>query len=250
MRTDCLYLTDAYLREFTARVIAVDGRGVVLDRTAFHPSGGGQPDDLGQLSSEGQTAAIESLRSEKGTVVHIAAGGAPLPAVGAEVTGRIDWARRYSFMRAHTMLHLLSGVVFHRFGTGITGGQIYEGRARMDFSLEGFGRPLAEELVVAVNDLVRQDLPIHVRFVTRDEAAAIPSLVRVATALPGHVERIRLIDIEGFDVQADGGTHLRSTREVGSVVLGNLENKGARNKRLYLELLPIEAGSTSAGAVG
>jgi len=133
-------------------------------------------------------------------------------------------------------LHLLSGVVFRRFGSDITGGQIYEGRARMDFGLEGFGRALAEELVAEVNDLVAQDRPVRVRFVSREEAAAAPSLVRVATRLPMEVDPVRLIDIEGFDVQADGGTHVRSTREVGPVTLGRLENKGARNKRLYLEL--------------
>jgi misacylated tRNA(Ala) deacylase len=236
MRTECLYLKDAYLREFPARVDEVAGSEIVLDRTAFHPAGGGQPDDLGRIRFEGGAAAVTGLRTENGRIVHATAPEGALPSVGEAVTGEIDWGRRYSFMRGHTMLHLLSGVVYHRFESGITGGQIYEGRARMDFTLAEFGRPLAEELVGAVNELVLRDLPIRVRFISRSEAEATPSFVRVATALPGDVTEIRLIDIGGFDVQADGGTHVRSTREVGTVTLGKLENKGARNKRLYLEL--------------
>jgi len=243
MPTEGLYLTDAYLREFPARVLQVDGREVLIDRTAFHPEGGGQPDDLGLLRHAGGTSTVEGLRSQDGSIYHCLSAGAPVPAVGDELTGSLDWPRRYAYMRGHTMLHLLSGVVYQRFGTGITGGQIYEGRARMDFTLDGFGRALAEELVAAVNDLVRQDRPIRVRFVTREAAAAEPALVRVATQLPAQVDRIRLIDIEGFDVQADGGTHVRSTAEVGPVALGKIENKGARNKRLYLELGPAPASA-------
>jgi misacylated tRNA(Ala) deacylase len=238
MGTEGLYLTDAYLQRFTARVTSVSGREILLDRTAFHPEGGGQPDDLGQLDFSGGSVRIEGLRSDHGDIHHRAAGEGPVPVAGESVTGEIEWGRRHLLMRGHTMLHLLSGVVYRRFGSGITGGQIYEGRARMDFSLEGFGRPLAEELVAAVNDLVGQDRPIHVRFVSHEEAATMPALVRVATQLPAGVERVRLIDIEGFDVQADGGTHVHSTAEVGPVALGRLENKGARNKRLYLELSP------------
>ena len=146
MATECLYLTDAYLQRFTAQVASVNGREVLLDRTAFHPEGGGQPDDLGRLDFAGGSVRIEGLRSDHGDILHRAAGEDPVPAVGEPVVGEVDWARRHLLMRGHTMLHLLSGVVYQRFGRGITGGQIYEGRARMDFSLDGFGRPLAEEL--------------------------------------------------------------------------------------------------------
>jgi len=236
LATELLYLTDAYLRQFPAHVVGAEAGEIALDRTAFHPEGGGQPDDRGVLRWGGGSVEVHHLRTGDRVVWHSVAPGSPLPSVGTAVDGEIDWAPRHAFMRAHTMLHLLSGVVYHRFGSGATGGQIYEGSARMDFTLEGFGRPLAEELVAEVNSLVERDLPITVRFVSREEAAADPSLVRVATALPADVDRVRLIDIAGFDVQADGGTHVRSTREVGSVRLGRLENKGARNKRLYLEL--------------
>jgi Ser-tRNA(Ala) deacylase AlaX len=242
--TDRLYLTDAYLRACGATVTENDDRGIGLDRTVFHPAGGGQPDDVGRLHWDAGELRVERLSARAGTVLHHAASDGPTPAAGTAVQVEIDWAKRFAYMRAHTMLHLLSGVVYHRFGSGITGGQIYEHRARMDFTLEGFGRPLAEELVAAVNAEVRADRTIEVRFVSRPEAEAIPSLVRVATALPPDVDRIRLIDIRGFDVQADGGTHVRSTREVGEVRLGALENKGARNKRLYLELSPAVTDGT------
>ncbi len=242
MRTEALYLTDAYLRAFPATVLAVADHDVILDRTAFHPAGGGQPDDLGRLEgSDGASVPIVRLGLEGGDIVHTVAADSTPPSEGAPVRAEIDWARRYAFMRAHTMLHVLSGVVFRRFGSGITGGQIYEGRARMDFGLEQFGRPLAEEIVASVNEVVGRRLPVTVRFVAREEFAARPELVRVATALPPDVEQIRLIDIEGFDVQADGGTHVRSTAEVGTVRLEKLENKGARNKRLYIGLDPVPA---------
>ena len=246
MQTERLYLQDAYLREFTATVVESSPSGVVLDRTAFHPSGGGQPDDLGRLRFGSEIVQVTGLSESDAHVFHtVVPAGAHLSA-GAIVVGELDWDRRYAFMRAHTMLHILSGVVYHRLGATTSGGQIYEGRARMDFTLAEFGRPLVEGLVDAVNEIVAKDLPVHVRFVSRDEAAAQPSLVRVATALPAGLERVRLIDIEGFDVQADGGTHVRSTAEVGPVRLGKLENKGARNKRLYLDIAPVpSAGSSS-----
>jgi Ser-tRNA(Ala) deacylase AlaX len=153
---------------------------------------------------------------------------------GAEVHGAIDWERRYTHMRYHTCVHVLSGVVFRRFGSGITGGQIYENRARVDFALPEFRRELAEELVAETNDIVRRGLPVRVRFLSREDAERDPSLVRVARELMPNVPDVRLIDIEGFDVQADGGTHVRSTSEIGRVQLHKFENKGARNRRLYV----------------
>jgi misacylated tRNA(Ala) deacylase len=235
--TEELYLVDAYLREFDSHVVAVDGDGVVLDRTAFHPEGGGQPADAGHLTDgAGRSWAVHGAESTKSGVVHRVA-GAP-PEVGVAVRGSIEWDRRYACMRYHTCLHILSGVVYHRFGSDITGGQIYLDRARMDLSIPGFDRSLAEQIVEEVNRVVERSLPIAVRFVPRDELARNPGLVRVDTQLVPEVERLRVIDIRGFDAQADGGTHVRSTAEVGPVSLQKVENKGARNKRLYLTLGP------------
>lgn len=235
--TDALYLTDAYLVSFEARVIATGPRGVALDRTAFYPTGGGQPDDRGSLRTDGPTQPVLAVSKEDGAIWHTLEGSAAWP-VGTAVVGEVDWRRRHAHMRYHTLLHILSGVVYKRFGSGTTGGQIYEDRARMDFSLPGFDRAVAEGLLADVRRVIESDLPIRVRFVPRSRLADDPSLVRVAADLLPEVDPVRLVDIVGHDVQADGGTHVRSTREVGPVELEALENKGARNKRLYLRLGP------------
>lgn len=241
--TEELYLVDAYLREFDAHVAASAAEGVVLDRTAFHPEGGGQPGDAGTLSSgNGRTWAVTDTQASSAGVLHRIDDDAP--DIGEAVHGSIDWDRRYCCMRYHTCLHILSGVVYHRFGSDITGGQIYLDRARMDLSIPGFDRSVAEQIVDEVNRVVERALPIAVRFVPRDELARNPSLVRVDTQLLPEVETLRVIDIQGFDAQADGGTHLRSTAEVGPVTLQKVENKGARNKRLYLTLGPATSHSS------
>lgn len=235
---EALYLTDAYLREFDTRVRGVDGESLQLEETAFYPAGGGQPSDSGSImDGSGNRWMVVGVEKQGAAIRHAVEGSGAL-APGTAVHGSLDWPRRYTHMRYHTALHILSGVVFRRFGSGITGGQIYDDRARMDFSLSDFGRPLAEELIGEMNAVVGQALPIEVRFLTREEARRDPSLVRVAAELMPEVEQVRLIDIRGFDVQADGGTHVRSTREVGEVRLERIENKGARNKRLYLTVAP------------
>lgn len=232
-----LYLTDAYLREFDARVVGTIGGAVVLDRTGFYPEGGGQPSDTGRLTDEaGRGWTVTGVSKSPEGILHQVEG----PPLSADevVHGTIDWDRRYAHMRYHTCLHILSGVVYHRFGSDITGGQIYPDRARMDLSIPNFDRGVADQVVAEVNRVVAQDLPIDVRFVPRDELGRTPGLVRVDTQLLPDVRELRVIDIRGFDAQADGGTHLRSTGEVGPVILQKIENKGARNKRLYLTLGP------------
>lgn len=233
--TEGLYLVDAYLREFDARVVAASDGAAILDRTAFYPEGGGQPADTGRLrGSSGSGWSVVGVTKSAEGIVHRFDG--PTPPVGETVHGEVDWGRRYVHMRYHTCLHILSGVVYHRFGSDITGGQIYLDRARMDLSLPDFDRALAETVVAEVNRVVVQNLPIQVRFVPRDELARNPGLVRVEAQLVPDVRELRVIDIQGFDAQADGGTHVHSTGEVGPVTLQKIENKGARNKRLYLSL--------------
>jgi misacylated tRNA(Ala) deacylase len=232
--TEGLYLRDAYLREFEARVLADDGRELRLDRTAFYPAGGGQPADSGRVrGADGSERVVSEVTKSGAEIVHVTDPRDPWPPASV-VRGAIDWDRRFAHMRFHTALHILSGVVFRRYGSGITGGQIYDDRARMDFGLPDFDRAKAERLIEDVNAVVAEDRPIHVRFISREEAQRTPSLVRVAAELMPDVAEVRLIDIEGFDVQADGGTHVRRTGEVGPVRLEKIENKGARNKRLYL----------------
>ncbi len=233
--TDGLYLDDAYLRAFDGRVVASGPGEVILDRTAFYPEGGGQPADTGRLTAGPARAwSVTAVAKSTAGIIHRVEG--PPPSLGELLHGVIDWDRRYAHMRYHTCLHILSGVVYHRFKSDITGGQIYLDRARMDLSIPDFDRRLADEVVAEVNRVVEQDYPIAVRVVPRDELVRNPGLVRVDAQLVPEVESLRVIDIQGFDAQADGGTHVHSTAEVGQVTLQKVENKGARNKRLYLSL--------------
>jgi len=236
--TDALYLADAYLRRFAARVDVVSPEGLYLDRTAFYPTGGGQPSDRGRLTtSDGRTIEVTDVAKTPTGIVHRVEG--PNLASGEPVAGEIDWVRRFAHMRYHTALHILSGVSYRRFGSAITGNQITAERARVDFAIPEFDRSLAESLIAGVNEVVRERRPVTVRSISRSEAAKDPTLVRVAQELMPDVELFRLIDIEGFDVQADGGTHVANTSEVGEVRLEKIENKGSRNKRLYLTVAPV-----------
>ena len=237
--SSALYLTDSYLVDFDATVAGAEESAVRLDRTAFYPTGGGQPGDTGRLRlPDGTSLTVETTEKSDAGIRHRLPTGSVLPPVGTRVHGTVDWDRRYRHMRYHTMLHLLSRLVLSRFGSGITGSQIYDDRARMDFSLPEFGRPLAEDLLRELNETSRRGLDVTIRFVDRGELKRDPALVRVAEELLPNEPTIRLVDIGGFDVQADGGTHVRSSLELGPAHLEKIENKGARNKRLYLALLP------------
>jgi len=238
--TEALYLSDAYLRAFEATVASSSPEGLLLDRTAFYPTGGGQPSDRGHFKlTDGTTVGVVDVRKTSSGILHQLSSPAPVQD-GDRVSGEIDWARRFAHMRYHTALHILSGVVYRRIGTGITGNQITAERARMDFSIPDFDRTLAETLIDGVNEVVREHRPVRVRSLPRSEAMKDPTLVRVAQELMPEVDVVRLIDIEGFDVQADGGTHVANTSEVGVARLERIENKGAHNKRLYLTLDPPE----------
>lgn len=228
--TDLLYLRDAYLTEFTATVEAVDVEGgrVALDRTAFYPTGGGQPHDTGTLAG----LAVVEVRKEGDQVWHRVE-GAPLPAVGDEVSGAVDFDRRHRLMRTHTALHVLCGVIWNEWRVPVTGGNMEPLSARMDFEFdplpEGFG-PRVEELV---NAELAADRPIEVSFLPRSTAVMDEDLVRTKVSLiPESVPEIRVVDIVGLDKQADGGTHVRTTGEVGRIRVVKLENKGKGNKRV------------------
>ena len=230
-----LYLTDAYRKEFDSTVTVSFADGIVLEETVFYPAGGGQPSDQGEIVSElGDRWKVISVEKSGNEILHKVE-GVP-PTVGTKVHGTLDWNLRYAHMRYHTCLHLLSGVVFHKYGSAITGNQIYADRARMDLTLNEFTPTFAQDIIREVNEVAGRHLPVSVRFLNREEADRDPALVRVARNLMPDVKEVRLIDIEGFDVQADGGTHVANTREVGKIQLLKTENKGARNKRLYVTL--------------
>ena len=235
MTTELLYLHEAYRREFEASVTAVDGERVRLDRTAFYPTGGGQPHDTGTLSGPGGEATVIEVTKEGPEVWHRLEG--PVPEGADAVAGRIDWDRRHALMRTHTALHILCGVIWNEWATAVTGGNMSPLAARMDFEFdplpEGFGTRV-EELV---NAEIAADRPIEVAFLARDAAVADQDLIRTKVNLiPESVAEIRVVDIVGLDKQADGGTHVASTGEVGAVRVVKTESKGKANKRIRIEV--------------
>lgn len=234
MTTELLHLRDAYLTEFDATVIEVRDRAVALDRTAFYPTGGGQPHDTGTLDD----APVVDVRKDADGVWHVLADGADAPAVGSTVHGRVDWDRRHALMRTHTALHVLCGVIWNEWRVPVTGGNMEPLAARMDFEFdplpEGFG-PRVEQLV---NDALAADHLIAVTFLPRSTAVEDADLIRTkVNMIPETVSEIRVVDIVGLDKQADGGTHVRSTAEVGRIRVVKLENKGKGNKRVRLEIV-------------
>lgn len=237
--TDLLYQDDSYLKEFPARVLAADeaNHGVLLDRTAFYPGGGGQPYDRGWLVVEGEARPL--LRARKGPegVWHMLAPGTSLPPAGAEVTGKLDWERRYALMRTHTALHILCGSVFRDFGALVTGGDMEPLHGRMDFEFESLHKDLVKVIEAAVNREVQNTREVRVRTFPREEAFQIPDLIRTKiNLLPPGIEEVRTVEIVGLDLQADGGTHVRNTGEVGPVRVVDYKSKGKINKRIYIEM--------------
>jgi misacylated tRNA(Ala) deacylase len=233
--TELLYLHDAYLSTFAATVVEVDGDRVRLDRTAFYPTGGGQPHDTGTLAGPDGGARVTEVTKQGSDAWHIVEGS--VPGVGSPVTVTLDWQRRHDLMRTHSALHILCGVIWNEWGTAVTGGNMTPLAARMDFEFdplpEGFGARV-EELV---NAEIGVDRPIEVGFLPRDTAVADEDLIRTkVNMIPESVTEIRVVDIVGLDKQADGGTHVASTAEVGGIRVVKTESKGKANKRIRLEV--------------
>ena len=235
--TELLFHNEAYLKEFEATVTDVVEGGVVLDRTAFYTGGGGQPTDSGTLTSGSQEYQVTGIKRDDGKLVHKISGESP--SVGSTVTGVIDWDRRYLLMRTHTALHILCGVVWRDYGAKVTGGDMKPGEGRMEFEFENFSAEFVEELEAKVNAEVAQDRDISVNNLTREEADKVPDLIRTKiNLLPPNIQMIRTIDIHGLDLQADGGTHVANTREVGVIKVVGHESKGRINKRIRIALGP------------
>jgi misacylated tRNA(Ala) deacylase len=239
--TDDLYAHDAYLRTCDATVTRIRDEGVVLDRTVFYPRGGGQPGDSGVLRWDGGGSRVldTTKARDDGETVHAIDPASPPPPVGSAVSAEIDWDRRYQHMRTHTALHALSGVVYADFGAKVTGGNMESGGvARMDFELDAISQEFGQEVEARLNVRLAEDVPVQVHFLPRGSALADPDLIRTKVSLiPESVDPIRVIDIVGIDKQADGGTHVASSGEVGRVRVVKTESKGKANKRIRIQLV-------------
>lgn len=237
--TRLLYQTNAYLQTFDAVVVAVDGeaRALTLGQTAFYPGGGGQPCDFGTLGAGGTDYPVTAVKKQGEHVLHFLGGNAHLPSVGAAVHGVLDWQRRYGLMRTHTALHILCGTVFRDYGALVTGGNMDPLEGRMDFEFETLRAELVGEIEAAVNKEVAAARDVCVRILPREEAFQIPDLIRTKiNLLPEGIREVRTVEIIGLDLQADGGTHVANTREVGQIKVVDYKSKGAINKRIYIKL--------------
>ena len=231
--TELLFRDDGYLRSCDARVTQVDDHGIRLDRTVFYPTGGGQPGDSGvlRLASGQEIEVVDTIKGElPDEVIHIAAPGSALPEPGTELLAEIDWDRRHRLMRMHTCLHLLCSIV----PGAVTGGQVSDGRGRLDFDVPGSSLD-KEAIASRLNALIAEGHPVGPRWITDEELAAKPELVRTMSVKPpSGTGRVRLMEISGIDLQPCGGTHVRNTAEIGPVVDTKIENKGKQNRRVIL----------------
>jgi misacylated tRNA(Ala) deacylase len=229
--TELLYQTNSYLREFDGTVTAVEGNAVALDSTAFYPGGGGQPNDTGSLSAAGGTWKVVKVRKAGDGVWHEVEGTPP--EVGTQLHGVLDWERRYSLMRTHTAMHILCGVIFRDYGASVTGGNMELLRGRMDFEFETMRQELVREIEEKVNAEVANARDVRVKILPRQEAFQIPDLIRTKiNLLPEGIAQVRTVEIVGLDLQADGGTHVANTREVGRIRVVDYKSKGKINKRI------------------
>jgi misacylated tRNA(Ala) deacylase len=232
--TELLYQMDSYLKEFDAVVANsnLDGNTISLDRTAFYPGGGGQPNDIGTIDG----LPVLKVRKTGDVIEHILVG--ELPAVGSKVHCEVDWDRRYKLMRTHTAMHVLCGTVFRDYGALVTGGDMEPLKGRMDFEFERLEKELVSVIEASANREVQEGREIKVQVLPREEAFKIPDLIRTKiNLLPQGIQQVRTVQIVGLDLQADGGTHVKNTLEVGKIRVADYKSKGAINKRIYIEVL-------------
>ena len=233
--TELLCQKDAYIKNFEANVTAASEHGVELDVTAFYPTGGGQPCDFGSLRSGDQIWSVTDVKKVKGKIWHRVEDEPPT--VGTKVEGEIDWERRYQLMRTHTAMHILCGVIWRDYGASVTGGKMQPLHGRMDFEFESMHKDLVREIEEKINIEVEAARSIKVKILPREEAFQIPDLIRTKiNLLPPVIKMVRVVEIEGLDLQADGGTHVANTKEVGKIQIVDYKSKGAINKRLVVEL--------------
>jgi len=237
--TELLYQKDSYLKEFTSNVqeIDVEKHAISLDQTAFYPGGGGQPNDLGTLTFDNKTIEVIGMKKTGDEVWHFIDQNATLPQPGTPITGKLNWERRYQLMRTHSAMHVLCGAVFRDYGALVTGGNMDPLEGRMDFEFETMTKDLVEVIENTVNEEIEKNHLVKVQILPREVAFEIPDLIRTKiNLLPPGIHEIRTIEIVGLDLQADGGTHVRSTKEIGKARIMDYKSKGKINKRIYLKL--------------
>jgi len=237
MKTTLLYLDDSYLKEFDAIILEVSEKGIVLDKTAFYPKGGGLPNDTGKIIINEREFPVTYVYKEEDKVYHVIEGSIDA-SEGTPVRGIIDWDRRYRIMRLHTAAHMLSGLMYDKTKALVTGGNINEEKGHIDFGLEKLDRELFEGVIKEANELIKVGRPVKIYYMEREKVLSTPGLVKLADRLPPKVNVLRIVEIEGIDVQADGGPHVANIKEIGEIELLKLESKGKRRKRLYYTVKP------------
>ena len=230
--TDVLYMNDSYLKEWEAKVLKVnDGKFIVLDKTAFYPKSGGQPCDEGYMTKNGEKFKVVYVGKFSGEISHEI--DKPGLTEGDKVSCEIDWDRRYVFMRSHTACHLISNLLYRKANAKITGNQIELDKNRMDFSMDDYSPEKLQAFVDEANEIIQQDLPVTVDYMTREDVMKKPELARLAVGLPKDLQEFRIVKIGDIDEQVDGGTHINHLKEIGAIELTKTVNKGAKNRRMY-----------------
>ena len=234
--TELLYLKNHYLKEFKAIVTEVlEENEIILDQTNFYYTSGGQPSDLGKIIKDNKEFQVLNVRKEQGKIIHeVNLNGLQR---GDKIRGIIDWKRRYQLMKSHTAAHIISEVIHKETGALITGNQIDIGKTRIDFALDEFSKEKMQKYIDQANEIINKDLPISIEFITKGQAEKMPQISKLAMGLPSFINEIRIVRIGGFDMQADGGTHVHSTKEIGKIELVKTENKGKNNRRMYFKVV-------------
>jgi len=238
--TDQIYHQDSYQSTLTASVTGLDDQnhGIILDQTIFFPGGGGQPPDQGWVTISGESVQLRGVKRISGEIIHLLPEDVLLPEPGSSLQGKLDWERRYQLMRTHTAMHILCGAIFRDYGASVTGGNMEPLQGRMDFEFASLKKELVQTIENAVNQEIMNALPVSWRTIPREEAFQIPDLIRTKiNLLPERINEVRVVEITGLDLQADGGTHVKNTSEVGRVKITDYKSKGRENKRIYLEVI-------------
>ena len=235
--TELLFLKDSYLKECVSTILKIEnGTKAILNRTIFYPKGGGQPEDTGKILRNGESFDVLHVRKISRDVIHdVDHEGLK---IGDTIQCILDWKRRYKLMRSHTAAHVFASLLCSETGALVTGNQLEEDKIRFDFSLAEYDREVLLTFVDRANEILRKNIPVRWFELPRNEALKIPGVVKMAKAIPPNIPHLRLVEIEGVDIQADGGTHVRKLSEVGQIKLVKTENKGKNNRRVYVSLTP------------